>query len=250
MIATLIIVFIFLAATAFVVIRRQQKLLQGRAQRELEPRQPRSLFADTQQALDDSASALPPKPAHGYMQQRAAFMARVGTDDLSALVDAQGTGDAALYRVVLNGLVERAAKSDEKLRVLVSFIKHRGTLRGSAELAEVYSTVWQETPDRATTPTMLHLAALADDADTFHKAAEIACLFWQNGQLPQFTGDELRELIDSEFWVLSADARRTGAGFVLKQRLNGLRTELAAAARPAPPADAQGADSAAQSDGI
>ena len=247
MIATLIIVFIFLAVTAFVFIRRQQKLLQGRVQRELEqPRTPRSLFADTQQALDASAPALPQQPAHGYVQQRAAFMARVAADDLSALLEAQGTGDAALYRVVLNGLVERAAKSDERLRALVSYIKGHGPLRGSVELTEVYSTVWQETPDRATTTTMLHLAALADDADTFQKAAEIACLFWQNGQLPQFTGEELRELLDSEFWVISSDARRTGAGFVLKQRLNGLRAELATT--PAP--DVSSADGAAQPDGF
>ena len=246
MIATLIIVFILLAATAFVFIRRQQKLLQGRAQRELQPpRQPRSLFADTQQALDASASALPQQPAHGYVQQRAAFMARVAADDLSALGEAHATGDAALYRVVLNGLVERAAKSDERLRALVAYVKGHGQLRGSAELAEAYGAIWQQTPDRATTATMLHLAALADDADTFQKAAEIACLFWQSGQLPQLSGAELRELIESEFWVISSAARRTGAGFVLKQKLNGLRGELATPA-PDPPA----ADGAARAEGI
>ena len=244
MIAILIIVFILLAATAAAVVyRRQQRLLQSRVQRELGPRQPRSLFADTQQALDASARALPEQPAHGYVQQRAAFLTRVASDDLSVLADAHGARDAALYRLVLNGLVERAAKSDERLRALVSYVGGQAALRGSVELAEVYSAVWQETPDRATTATMLHLAALSDDADTFRKAAEIASLFWQNGQLAQLTGEELRALIDGEFWVLSADARRTGAGFMLKQRLNDLRTELSAA--PAP-----GADGAAQPDEI
>jgi hypothetical protein len=248
LIATLIIIFVLLAATtAFVVYRRQQKLLQASAQRELRQRPPRSLFADTQEALDLSASARPGQPAQGYMEQRAGFMARAAAVDLSALEDAQRTNDAALYRVVLNELVERVAKSDEKLRTLVAYIEGHSALRGSAELAEVYSAIWQETPDRATTPTMLHLAALSDDPDTYRKAAEIACLFWQSGQLPQFSGEELRELIDSQYWMLSSDARRTGAGFILKQRLTNLRNELASATT----ANAvRGEDSAAQPDGI
>jgi len=116
---------------------------------------------------------------------------------------------------------------DDKLRALASLVMNDGQLRGSVELAEAYSTLWQQTPDRTTTGTMLQLAALSDDADTYNKAVEIACLFWQSGQLPQFTGEALRQLIDSQYWLLSADARRTGAGFLLKQRLAGLRAELA-----------------------
>lgn len=231
MIATLIIVFVLLAAaSAFAVYRRQQnKLLAGRAQRELAPRPPRSLFADTQQALGDSAHALPEQRAQSYMEQRAAFMRRVASDDLSVLEDVHRTGDAALYRVVLNQLVERALKADEKLGALVAYIKAHNALRGSVELAEAYGAIWQGTPDRATTATMLHLAALADDADTYRKAAEIACLFRQSGQLPQLAAAELQQLIDSQYWLLAADARRTGAGFVLKQRLTALRDELGAA---------------------
>ena len=227
MIATLFIIFVLLAASAFYVYRRQQRLLQERAQRELRPRPPRSLFADTQEALDASARALPAQPATGYMEQRAAFVARAAAGDLAALADAHHTGDAALYRVVLNEFVERSATADERLRALVSYIEGHAELRGSAELSEVYSAVWQETPDRPTTATMLHLAALSDDPETFGKAAEIALLFWQSGQLPQFAGAELRELIDSQYWALSSDARRTGAGFVLKQRLGELRNRLA-----------------------
>ncbi len=249
MIATLIIVFVLLAAAAaFVVYRRQQyKLLAGRARRELPPRPPRSLFADTQQALDESARALPEQLAHGYMEQRAAFMTRAASGDLSVLEDAQRTGDAALYRVVLNDMVERALKADERISALVAYIQGHEMLRGSVELAEAYSAVWQETPDRATTATMLHLAALADDADTYRKAAEIACLIKQSGQLPQLTNDELQQLIDSQYWLVAADARRTGAGFVLKQRLISLRDELAAA--PAAPT-AQGKGDAATSESI
>jgi hypothetical protein len=229
LIAILFILFVLVAATAFVVYRRQQNLLAGRrAQRELmSQRPPRSLFADTQQALDETAQRAPADaPAQSYMEQRSAFMARAAAGDLSVLDDAHATSDAALYRVVLNELVERAAKVDDKLHALVAYVEGREALRGSVELAEAYSAVWQESPDRARTATMLHLAALADDADTFRKAAVIAALFWQNGQLPEFTAAQLRELIDSQFWLISADARRTGAGFVLKQRLGSLRAEL------------------------
>jgi len=238
LIATLIIVFILLAATAIAVVyRRQQKLLAARAQRELRPRQPRSLFADTQQALDESARALPQQSTQSYMQQRAAFMARATSGDLSVLKDVQRTNDVALYRIVLNELVERSARADDKLRDLAAFVAGDGQLRASVELAEAYSSFWQQSPDRATTGMMLQLAALSDDADTFSKAVEIACLFWQSGQLPQFKGEELRQLIDSQYWLLSADARRTGAGFLLKQKLGSLRAELATAQEPAAPGD-------------
>jgi len=236
----ILIIFVLLVATATaiaVVYRRQQKLLAARAQRELRPRQPRSLFADTQQALDESARALPQQSTQGYMQQRTAFMARAATGDLSVLKDAQRTNDVALYRIVLKELVERSARADDRLRDLASFVAGDGQLRGSVELAEAYSAFWQQSPDRTTTGMMLQLAALSDDADTFRKAVEIACLFWQSGQLPQFKGEELRQLVDSQYWLLSADARRTGAGFVLKQKLGSLRAELSAAHESAAPSD-------------
>jgi hypothetical protein len=233
LIATLIIIFILLAASAAAFIyRRQQKLLQARAQREFQRQQrpPRSLFADTQQALEESAPPRLGQPAQGYMEQRAAFMTRAAEGDLAVLADAQRTADAALYRVVLNELVERAARSDERLQALAAFVTNDGNLRGSVELAEAYSTIWQQMPDRATTATMLQLAALSDDADTFRKAVEIATLFWQSGQMDSIKGEELRQLIDSQYWLLAADARRTGAGFVLKQKLASLRAELSSAA--------------------
>lgn len=243
----LLIIAALLVVTALVLKRRQQKLLTGRTQRELGQRPARSLFTETQQALDETAPRPPAEPpAQSYMEQRSAFMARTATGDLSVLEDAHATGDAALYRVVLNALVERMARADEKFNALVAFIESHGALRGSIELAEVYSAIWQESPDRVRTATMLHLSALADDADTFRKAAEIAALFWQNGQLPELTGEELRTLIDSQFWLISADARRTGAGFVLKQRLTSLRTELAGEATPAE----QDAESATSPEGI
>jgi hypothetical protein len=37
----------------------------------------------------------------------------------------------------------------------------------------------------------------------------------------------LRALFDAEFWLLSSDARASGAGFVLKQKLASLSTGLA-----------------------
>ena len=245
----LILAALFVVA-AIIVKRRQQKLLTGgRPQREVTQRPARSLFADTQHALDETSArrSLAEPPAQSYMQQRSAFMARTATGDLSVLEDAHATGDAALYRVVLNDLVERMARTDEKLNALVAFIEGHNALRGSVELAEVYSAVWQESPDRARTATMLHLSALADDADTFRKAAEIAALFWHNGQLPELTGEELRTLIDSQFWLISADARRTGAGFLLKQRLANLRTELVAEAASSAPAENVSSEPATES---
>jgi hypothetical protein len=47
--------------------------------------------------------------------------------------------------------------------------------------------------------------------------------------LGRITGDDLKELIESQFWVLAQTARSSGAGFTLKRRLAAIRRELATA---------------------
>jgi hypothetical protein len=60
-----------------------------------------------------------------------------------------------------------------------------------------------------------------------HPAATAAARALRDGRLTNLTGEDLRTLAESEFWVLSSESRTSGAGFVLKQRLASLRQELA-----------------------
>jgi hypothetical protein len=120
-----------------------------------------------------------------------------------------------------------ANASEDNLNALASFVASDSELRGSRELADAYRRIWERVPDRATTSRLLHLAALSDDPEIFGEAVGAAAGALREGRLQNLSGEDLRSLAESEFWVLSTESRTTGAGFVLKQRLASLRQELA-----------------------
>jgi cell division protein FtsI/penicillin-binding protein 2 len=105
-------------------------------------------------------------------------------------------------------------------------------LEAKKALAEEFIQMWQESPDRNSTAKMLHLAALADDADIYRKAVEVALSAWQGGSIPDVSAAELQTLFNSEFWLLSSRARSSGAGFVLKRTLSRAKRELELANNP------------------
>ena len=103
---------------------------------------------------------------------------------------------------------------------------------GVRKAAEEALAAWQASPDRKTTAEMLHLAATADDADTFRQAVEAALSTWQQGRISDLSAAELQNLFTSEFWLLSSRTRSSGAGFVLKQTLSRATRELGRANNP------------------
>lgn len=103
---------------------------------------------------------------------------------------------------------------------------HNDELEAKKALAEEFIDAWQVSPDKVSTAKMLHLAALADDADTFRTAVETALNVWQRGSVPDLSAAELQSLFNSEFWILSSGARSSGAGFVLKRTLSRAKREL------------------------
>ena len=94
------------------------------------------------------------------------------------------------------------------------------------EEANRFIESWQVSPDRKSTAKMLHLAATADDAETYSRAVEVALNVWQRGGIPDLSAAELQNLFNSEFWLLSTRTRSSGAGFVLKQTLSRASREL------------------------
>ena len=103
-------------------------------------------------------------------------------------------------------------------------------LRVNRGLAEKFIESWQTAPDRNSTAKMLHVAARANDAGLYQTAIETSYQFWRARKLPGIHADELRQLIESEFWILAPEVRNSGAGFVLKRKLAQLRRQLVAAA--------------------
>lgn len=105
-------------------------------------------------------------------------------------------------------------------------------LEARKALAEEFIVAWQVSPDRVSTAKMLHLAALADDAEIFRNAVETALKVWQRGSVPDLSAAELQSLFNSEFWILSSGARTSGAGFVLKRTLSRAKRDLERANNP------------------
>ena len=184
------------------------------------------LFGGDASATADRASV---KTSGITSEERARLRERAAQNDKSALRDAQASRDAALYDEILDALVEQA-DSEKKLLTLASYVTRHQGLRVNRRLAEAFIESWKTaSPDRSSTAMMLHVAALSDDAALYRHGVETALQFWRKRRIPNLSAEELRTLAESEYWLLSAGIRSSGAGFVLKQKLAGLRRELAAA---------------------
>jgi hypothetical protein len=93
---------------------------------------------------------------------------------------------------------------------------------------------WKASPDRGSTAKMLHVVALADDAYLYGQAIETALEFWRQNRIPDISAEELRQLSESEYWILSQTVRSSGQGFLLKLKLAALRRELTREAEAQP----------------
>lgn len=220
--------FLLLVAIAFAIYRWQHPSSNKNTEHALPPSHYSGLFSD------DDLPAMPQAIANSEIEvsrseQRTALLARAAAGDKEMLWDAHATGDEALYDEVLDALVEQASSSVESLNALVSYIARSDKLRANAKLAEAQTKLWKALPDKCSTPAMLHTAALTHDARIYQQAVEVALRFWREGRLPDLSANELRALIESEYWILAPSARSSGAGFVLKRTLAAFRRELQAA---------------------
>lgn len=159
-----------------------------------------------------------------------ALVARAAAGDPNVLDQARAASDERLYEEVLRELSAHAAqKSPDKLRALALHIAHGRGLRADVNLVRRFAALWRQSPNQEDAATLLRLAALSNDADAFLSVANEIVNRWQRGQLPQLSAPVLQSLIESDFWLLSSEARRSGGGYLLKRRLLSLRGELAKA---------------------
>jgi hypothetical protein len=158
--------------------------------------------------------------------RRSALLERAEAGEKAALSDAHAIPDERLYDEVLNRLVERAG-SDRELLALASYISRSDAeLRVNKSLAEKFLESWRRTPDRNSTAKMLHIVALANDAGLYQTAIETVYQFRRDRRFTGINADELRRLIESEFWILAPHVRNSGAGFLLKRKLAHIRRQL------------------------
>jgi hypothetical protein len=227
---------IFLAFVASFVIIRTKRAQSKRDAEQLAPvMHPRGLFGGDAPvpAGESAADASREEDARQAKVRAAVLRARAEAGDLKALDEAHAAGDEALYNFVLDGLAARASGSREALRELSAHVARGGGLRSSPALAETLLVEWRREPTRPATAELLRVSALSGDASTFGLAVSEVLQSWEAGRLAPLSADELRSLFEGEYWLLSSEAKRSGAGFVLKQKLADARRRLAARARRA-----------------
>jgi hypothetical protein len=230
--AVLIITIFLIALTAFSIYCIQSRRLRLRAARaQIIPPRFGGLFADqkpyisTEQSPSASASAPQLKLLN---DTRAALLARAAEGDHEVLREA-ARFDAykTLYGEVLDKLTARALDNPTQTHALAAFIARNDELRGAPRLAERLIEIWQAAPDKSSIALMLHTAALSNDAAIYERAIETLVQCWREERLPPPLAEDLRALIESEYWLLAPEARSSGAGFVLKQTMARACHELA-----------------------
>ena len=223
--SAILIISVFLVFVAsFAILRTKRSSSKGDTG-ELPPGvSPRGLFGDTT-GEDEIPKESPEQIRRGELRERAE------RGDLSVLAEARTSRDATLYRFVLDGLVGRASGDAVRVRELAAHIAGGRDLRATPELAEMLLGEWRHGPTLLSTAELLRVSALSDDAGTFGRAVTEVLEAWEDGRLDGFDAEALRALFEAEYWLLSSEAKRSGAGFVLKQKLADVRRRLTGPSR-------------------
>ena len=226
MVTVLVTSFLLLAAISYAFYCRQRASSKEDADgSSLMPPRFHGLFGDMGTIDAPAASRAGVKTGGLTSEERARLRERAALNDKAALIEAQARSDAALYDELLNALVEQA-DSDKKLLALVSYVtRHEGSCH--KRLAERLSNPGRHNSRQKLDGHDATRRALSDDAALYHTVE--TALHLARKTIPNLSAEELRTLAESEYWLLSAGVRSSGAGFVLKQKLAGLRRELAAA---------------------
>ncbi len=222
--ATLIIFLLIIAATSL-AIHFSKRLLpeRSRTKYNLNAPPPVSLFDG-----NESPSAAIDSEREEGEKQRAETLARAAQGDAQALREAHRTKDRNLYDAALDLLVAHCANDREALRRLAAEIAGSDYLRANRRVAEMLIEDWKNFPDKHSTAEVLHVAARADDAAVYKEAVDVVLQHWRANTSGQASAEGFCELIESQFWVIGAKARASGAGFVLKEKLAEIRRELTA----------------------
>jgi hypothetical protein len=224
MVTLLITSFLLIAGITYAVYLWQRPSSNEETEFTLPPPRAVALFDD--RLNEKQPRELSSGEAVASKERRSALLKRAEAGDKDALPEAHAALDARLYDEVLNRLVERA-DSDRGLLALASYIARSDEqLRVNKSLAEKFLESWKKAPDRNSTAKMLHITALSNDASLYQTAIETSYQFWRDGRLTGVNSDELRQLIESEFWILAPGVRNSGAGFVLKRKLAHIRRRL------------------------
>jgi len=225
-VSAILIISVILAfvAASFAILRTRRSRSNADAELLPPPYDVRGLFGDA-----DAAHPAPPDVDEDAASEdfEKELRERASRGDLETLKEARGSGRAGLYSLTLGILLERSEGDAVALRALADFVAGGEDLRSTPALAAAALEDFEREPVRARVPVTLRVAALSDDAEAFEAAMTAALRARLEGRLADSGADELRALFDAEYWLLSSEARRSGAGFQLKRKLAQVRRSLA-----------------------
>jgi hypothetical protein len=212
---------ILLALIVYAVRRRgQHSFLPEAESLQFQSPRPALLFAPTAQ---DLARIEHEKRHFQLEEQREKLLSWATLVDFSALKKRPIATDEKLlsksWNEALEILTERAT-SEQDIGALVSFALEN-KFNVNKNLIASYRQNWECSPDPETTTRLFELLTLADDAELFTEVLNEAWELIKTGKL-QLSRGELYELAGSHYWLLSPSARTSGAGFLLRQRINGI----------------------------
>lgn len=164
-------------------------------------------------------------------EERRSLLDRAGEGDKTALDGAGVYDDVTFYRETLLKLVARAEGDEDALRSIAEYIVDSRALRSSGEFAAMMIERWSEKPDRLSFAGALHLAALSDDAAVFRRAGDVALKLFREGRFPRVSAEDFLVTVESAYWLIDAEVRSSGSGFLLKRLIADVRRELATAPR-------------------
>jgi hypothetical protein len=243
--AILIISVILAIVASFAILRTRRSRSNDDAELLPPPYDARGLFGDAGDARPQLSDADERAASEDFERE---LRERASRGDLLTLDEARGSGRAELYDQILGSLLERSEGDAVALRALADFVSRGEGLRSSPALAAAALEDFGREPARARVPALLRVAALSDDASAFEGAMTTVVRVWLEGRLADSNADELRALFDAEYWLLSSEARRSGAGFQLKQKLTQVRRSLSddERRRPVPSGEPTSAGAAGQ----
>jgi hypothetical protein len=151
-----------------------------------------------------------------FEKLREELLNRANAGDFSALYDA--TKQQILYDEVL------AVFAKQDLFATADYISRHDELRTNAPFAEALLEVWQQKPTRQGVAKLLYISALSDDAEIYFLAVNTVRNAWREQKIPDISGQELADVIETEYWLLKPSARETN--MALKDFLTQMRTEL------------------------
>ncbi|MEP6708394.1 MAG: hypothetical protein ABJC05_12785, partial [Pyrinomonadaceae bacterium] len=202
---TLLITSLFILAFLAVAAYFCQKPASSIEAEALPPPPGRGLFIDDTpdgQAVEQARAEVDSEARANAAAKRHELLDRAQAGEKSSLLEARNIEDAEVYGEVLNILLA-GADSDPKLLALVSYVTGH-ELRVNQNLADKVMDSCKQAPDRSSASKMLHVAALSDDAAVYQEAVETALEFWRERRLSEMSAQELRSILEGEFWILSS----------------------------------------------